>query len=62
MKTDEILSLDEVAEILKISVKTVRRRIASGKIRFFKEGGRIRVLNSELDKYVSGLIQKGGKA
>ena len=59
MKADEILTLEEVAEILKSSVKTVRRRIAFGKIRSFKEGGRVRVLNSDLDDYINGLIEKG---
>ncbi len=61
MKTDEILTLEEVAGILKSSVKTVRRRIAFGKIRSFKEGGRVRVLNSDLDDYIQGLIEKGGR-
>lgn len=61
MKADEILSLEEVAGILKNSTKTVRRRIASGKIRSFKEGGRVRVLNSDLDEYINGLINRGGE-
>lgn len=53
MKLDlEILTLSEVAAHLKSSVKTVRRRISAGKLQAFKEGGRIRVLASELQKYI----------
>ena len=50
------MTLAEVAEYLKISIKTVRRRIASGKLGAFKEGGNLRVLRSELDRYIQSLI------
>lgn len=40
MRCGEILTLEEVAAFLKTSVKTVRRRISSGKLKAFKEGGR----------------------
>ncbi|MEQ1839949.1 MAG: helix-turn-helix domain-containing protein [Verrucomicrobiales bacterium] len=52
MNIRAILTLEEVAAILKTSVKTVRRRIASGKLRSFKEGGRVRVLESDLEDYI----------
>lgn len=52
----EIMTLPEVAEYLKTSVKTVRRRIASGKIAAFKEGGRVLVLASELARYMQQQI------
>ena len=51
MNIRAILTLEEVAAILKTSVKTVRRRIASGKLRSFKEGGRVLVFESDLEDY-----------
>jgi len=57
MKTrPEILTLPEVAEYLKTSTKTVRRRIASGKLGAFKEGGNVRVLEAELNRYIQAQI------
>lgn len=57
MSTGEILILPEVAERLKASVKTVRRRIADGKIRAFKEGGRVCVLATDLADYLEKIIR-----
>ena len=54
----DIMTLPEVAAYLKSSVKTVRRRIASGKIVAFKEGGRVLVLASELDRYIQSQIER----
>lgn len=51
-KFGEILTLEEVAGLLKASVKTVRRRIASGRLVAFKEGGRVCVLKRELEAYL----------
>ena len=57
MKTrPEIMTLSEVAEYLKISIRTVRRRIKYGKLGAFKEGGNLRVLSSELDRYIEAQI------
>jgi len=52
MNIGRILTLDEVADFLKTSVKTVRRRVASGKLKAFKEGGRVLVLEAELEEYI----------
>ena len=54
----EILKLPEVADYLKSSVKTVRRRIASGKLKAFKDGGRLLVLASDLEEYVQSQIDR----
>ncbi|MCB1079319.1 MAG: helix-turn-helix domain-containing protein [Verrucomicrobiae bacterium] len=51
MKQDELMKLPEVASRLKASVKTVRRRIASGELRAFKEGGRVCVLLSDFEEF-----------
>ena len=59
IRCGEILTLEEVAAILKTSVKTVRRRIASGKLKAFKEGGRVVVLEPDLEAYIER--QRGGK-
>ena len=57
MNVGEILTLEEVATHLKASVKTVRRRIASGKLPAFKEGGRVCVLLRDLEAYIEEQIQ-----
>ena len=54
----KILTMVEVAEYLKASVKTVRRRIASGKLKAFKDGGRLLVLASDLEEYVQSQIDR----
>ena len=59
MNFGEILSLEEVAGILKQSVKTVRRRIESGRLPSFAEGGRRRVLARDLEEYVEKQRKKG---
>jgi len=56
----EILTLDEVAAYLKTSVKTVRRRIASGLLKSFKEGGRRMITGDALDDYVRNQIHRRG--
>jgi len=62
MSADKILVLNEVAEILRMSVKTARRRISNKEIPAFKEGGRVCVLMSELDKYLQRKIQSTATA
>lgn len=57
MSMEEFFMLPEVAERLKASVKTVRRRIEEGKIPAFKEGGRVCVLASDLEAYLDKIIR-----
>ena len=57
MNRIDLLKLEEVAERLKASVKTVRRRIAAGELRAFKEGGRVCVLASDLVEYIERRIR-----
>lgn len=52
MKRSRILTLEECAEELRASVKTIRRRINCGELRAFKEGGRVLVLESELEAFL----------
>ena len=57
MKSIELLRIEEVAQRLRASEKTVRRRIAEGRIPSFKEGGRIFVLESALEAYLEKQIR-----
>lgn len=57
MKPAVLLSLEAVADRLLSSVKTVRRRIDSGALRAIKEGGRIRILEEDLEEYLRRVIQ-----
>lgn len=57
MSWEPFLTLPEVAERLKASIKTIRRRIASGELRSFKEGGRVCVLESDLSEFIRRRIQ-----
>ena len=44
----ELLTIDEVAERLKVSTKTVRRWIERGELRIYRLGGQIRVSEEDL--------------
>jgi excisionase family DNA binding protein len=46
-----VYTLEEVAEILKVSVQTIRKIIAEKKLRAFR-GGQWRVRKEDLDKYI----------
>lgn len=52
---DEFLLLPEIANVLRCSVKTVRRLIQDGKLRSGKNRGRIVVLKSALHAYVNNI-------
>jgi len=53
------ITLEEAAEMLRKSVKTVRRLINQGHIPSFKIGGTRHVLASEVLKYIQRQIAKG---
>lgn len=59
MKIPRFLFIDEVAKILRADEKTIRRRIASGRIRAIKEGGRVLIRESEVERYINELEQRG---
>ncbi len=52
---DEILTIPEVAEETKFSVRTVVRRIEDGSLPAFKLGGRWRIRRRELDAALDGM-------
>ena len=50
-KTDAFISLGKAAEMLSISVRTLRRRIASGELPAFRSGRRIiRIRVADVEK------------
>lgn len=50
--TDEILTLKEVAEYLKLAEKTAYRLAADGKLPGFKVGGSWRFKQSDIKKWI----------
>ncbi|MGA7730348.1 MAG: helix-turn-helix domain-containing protein [Chloroflexia bacterium] len=50
----ELLTVDEVAKVLRVSVFTVRQLLKAGKLRGVKVGRQWRVRQTELDKYLAG--------
>ncbi len=54
--TDEILTLKEVAEYLKLAEKTAYRLVAEGKLPGFKVGGSWRFRKDEIEKLTKGEI------
>lgn len=54
----EILTLDEVANYLKVSTRTVYRLAQKGEIPAFKLGGTWRFRRTELDSWVVESINK----
>lgn len=50
--TDEILTLKEVADYLKLAEKTAYRLAAEGKLPGFKVGGSWRFKRTDLEKWI----------
>lgn len=47
-------TVEEVAQILKVSVQTVRNLIRDKKLRAFRVGIQLRVRKEDLDRFMSG--------
>lgn len=63
MSTDEILEVKDVAQILKVSTRTVIRLAERGELTAFKIGDLWRFRRSDVDDYVEQQIhrrKKGG--
>jgi excisionase family DNA binding protein len=48
-----LLNIGEVADVLSVSIKTVRRRIEAGELPVIRDGRVIRVHPNDLDRYVA---------
>ncbi len=59
--TDEILTLKEVAEYLKLAEKTAYRLTAEGKLPGFKVGGSWRFKQSEIEAWIKKQLNQSGK-
>lgn len=51
-KSEQLLTYDDVAALLKVSVRTVMRRVRSGEIRAIRVGRLTRIRASDLVAYV----------
>jgi len=49
----QLLTLKEAAAILRISIKTLRRRIAAGAISAVRDGRMLRIALSEIERYIA---------
>jgi len=47
-------TIKEVADIFKVSQRTVRRWLASGKIQKIKNIGSVRITQEEINKFIKG--------
>lgn len=56
--SDEILTLKEVAQYLKLTEKTAYRLAGDGKLPGFKVGGSWRFKKEELEKWIASQAQK----
>ena len=56
--TDEILTLKEVAQYLKLAEKTAYRLAAEGKLPGFKVGGSWRFKSEDIDRWIEEKKQK----
>lgn len=61
-KSDEILTLDEVAEFLKVGKRTLYRLASGGVIPAFKLGGSWRFRREDLDRWISSRMEGTGPA
>lgn len=62
MMMDEILTVPEIAEYLRVSRTTVWRWCNEGKLRAFKAGRHWRVPRSEIEKMVGFSLDDGAEA
>ena len=53
--TDLVYTIDEVAQLLKVSPATVRRLIDDGQLKAIKVRGQVRIRKEDLDDYLKRL-------
>lgn len=59
--TDDIITIKEVAEYLKLTEKTAYRLAVEGKLPGFKVGGAWRFRKSDIDEWIEVRKRHGGK-
>jgi len=61
MNQAQLLTLDQVADRLQVSMSTVRRRVADGELKTVRIGRALRVRPEDLEEYIESHIEAGGK-
>jgi excisionase family DNA binding protein len=56
-KSALVYTVDDVADLLQLSPRTIRRLIAAGKIKVIRFGGAIRIPPSEVDAILDSGVQ-----
>ncbi len=54
----EFLTVEEVANILKVTKMTIYRYVKAGKIRAYKVGKDFRINKEEFDKFLTSIIKR----
>jgi excisionase family DNA binding protein len=54
---ERLLTLTETADLLGVSVATVKRRVRAGAVPVFRDGKIVRVRECDLRRYVTGRIE-----
>lgn len=57
--TDAALNKRQAAERIGVSHRTVTRLVEAGQIRAFKVGAQVRILESDLDKFIAAQLKAG---
>jgi excisionase family DNA binding protein len=57
---NEVLNLDEVAKLLKVSKRTVQREVELGKLEAFKVGRALRFTKQAVEEYMQNQKVKPG--
>jgi excisionase family DNA binding protein len=58
---NEVLNLDEVAKLLKVSKRTVQREVELGKLEAFKVGRALRFTKQAVEEYMQKQTVKPGE-
>lgn len=58
VRTQELLTLREVAGELRCSVATVKRRVAAGELPAFHDGRLIRIRRDDLGRYIAERVTR----
>lgn len=58
---DEVMTIPEVADHLKVTRQTVHKLMKDGKIKIFKIGRSTRILRSEIERFIQEQIKANNK-
>lgn len=58
---NQALTYDELAPLVKMSVRTLQRRVAAGTIPFHKDGGLVRFFWPEIEAWLRGVWKPKGR-